>query len=40
MYFLVAKTIGHHFWHGLMAKAEIKHGRKTKNNFPLAPLEK
>jgi hypothetical protein len=28
--FLVAKIVGHHFWHGLMARAKIEHGKKQK----------
>jgi hypothetical protein len=35
--FLVFKTVGHHFWPRLMARAGIEQGRDTKKQLPPGP---
>jgi len=41
---MVSKTVGHQFWPGLMARAGIEQGRKTKKQLrpspPRPPKEK
>jgi hypothetical protein len=33
--FLIWKTVGHHIWPWLMARAEIEQGRKTKKQISM-----